>query len=242
MIKITPNQSAKRGARGQARQKKSSSKLPDVDKQMSDYASMTGSTTVRIPEDYRQRRQNFNIVQRPPKNWQTQVHWVRLSYDLTFSTSTSVAVENNYYFIISNFENYSSVLAAFDQYCVYEVSMAIGFQSSATSYTTVVNLATAIDYDNTTTIGLTGIQAYSSYNMCVISQGTSLLREVRPCIATVINNTASAFNGNGIARSWIDSAYTNIPHYGMRTVAKSTQSAQVLEVSFSALVGLRNNI
>jgi hypothetical protein len=209
---------------------------------MSDYASLTGSTTVRIPEDYRQRRQNFNIVQRPPKNWQTQIHWVRLSYDLTFFTSTSVAVENNYYFIISNFENYSSVLAAFDQYCIYEVSMGISFQSSANSYTTVVSLASAVDYDNTTNIGLTGIQAYSSYNMTAISQGTSLVREVKPAIATVLNNTGSVFSGNGIGRAWIDSAYTNVPHYGLRTVAKASQNSQVLEVSFSALIGLRNNI
>jgi hypothetical protein len=239
---MTPNKSAKRGGRGQARQNKSSSMLPDVDKQMSDYASMTGSTTVRIPEDYRQRRQNFNIIQRPPKNWQTQVHWVRLSYDLTVITSTSVAVETNFYFIISNFENYSSILAAFDQYCIYDVSMSVAFQSNAASYTTVVNFASAIDYDNTNAIGLTGIQAFSSYNMSAISQGTSLLREVKPCIATVVNNTFSAFNGNGVARSWIDSAYTNVPHYGLRTVAKASQSAQVLELSFSALIGLRNNI
>jgi hypothetical protein len=239
---MTPKNSNKRGARGQARQNKSSSKLPDIDKQMSDYASMTGSTTVRIPEDYRQRRQNFALVQRPPKGWQTDITWVRLSYDTTLSTSTSVVAENNYYFTISGFENSSSYLAAFDQYCIYSITMGVAMQSSGSTYTTTVQFATAIDYDNITNVGLGGIQAFASYNMCNLSQVTSLVREVKPAIATVVNNSASAFNGNGISRAWLDSAYTNIPHYGIRTLAKASSSSVVLEISFSAIVGLRNNI
>jgi len=234
----------RRSQRVGGRKGKGKKRNMSVDEQMIDMARATGSTTNVLREDFLQRRQDFNLVQTPPKNWMTSIHWYRMNYDGNISTSTSGPVESNFAFTISLFNNYSAILGAFDQYCIYSitVTLSVAGQAGIYAYTNPIQVYTAIDYDNVSNIGVGGIQGFSSQNVATISIGSSLVRTVKPCIATVINNTASAFNGNGIARAWVDSAYTNIPHYGLRMIIKPTNNASSLEYSVSALCGFRNNI
>jgi hypothetical protein len=243
-IKMTPNKSGKRGARGKARQNKSSSRGESAEMAMIDLARATGSTTVVIREDRQQRRQNFNIVLSPPKNWMTQSYWARLSTDVQYTTSTSADSEENISFTLNAFSGYSSLVAAFDQYCIESITVTISIAgtSSTSANSSPINIYTAIDYDNTNTIGRSGIQTYSSSQLSTVSQGTSVVRFLRPCVATILNNSASAFNANGIARSWVDSAYVNVPHYGFRSVFEATFNAQKLEYAIAAMVGFRNSI
>jgi len=205
-----------RKGRRASRRNKSSHSGSSADSQIVQFARATGAATTVIREDLKQRPQNFSLVQHPPKNWLTMTYWTKLMYDLTITTNTSTQVETNIYFTLNNFSGYSSIVSAFDQYAIYAITVSLSLASNATSYTTPAGIYTAIDYDNTTTIGKQGIQALSSCAFGVISQDDSIVRTLRPCIAPVVNNTASAFNGNSVARGWCDAGYVNIPHYGFR--------------------------
>jgi len=218
------------------------SKISPADSQLVQFSKATGSDTTVVAEDSRQKPQNFNIVQRPPKNWLTMTYWTKLMYDIQFNNSTSTPTETNVYFTLSNFSGYTSIVAAFDQYCIYAITATITLAGNATSYTTPVGVYTAVDYDNTNTIGKAGIQALSSCDFAQVSMTNSSTRFLRPCVAPVVFNTASAFNGSGISRLWIDAAYVNVPHYGFRSVVNPSASQQPMEVNFTAIVGWRNNI
>jgi hypothetical protein len=226
-----------RRSRGKRRSKNSS-----VDSQIVQFARASGSDTTIVPEDMHQRTQNFNIVQRPPKNWLTQTYWTKLMYDFNFTNSTSIVTETNVYFPLSNFQDYSSFTSCFDQYCIYAITVTISLLSSATSYTTPIGVYTAIDYDNTASIGKAGIMGLSTCNFSQVSMSNTTSRFFRPCIAPVIYNTASAFNGTGVSRSWLDVASVNVPHYGWRSVVNPSASQQPLEVNVTAMVGWRNTI
>jgi hypothetical protein len=163
-------------------------------------------------------------------------------YDIQFNNSTTVPTETNVYFVLSNFSSTSSYVSCFDQYCIYAITATVSLASSATAYTTPVGLYTAIDYDNTAAIGKTDVLALSTCQFSQVSMTNTSTRFIRPCIAPVIYNTSSAFNGTGVSRSWIDVASANVPHYGWRSIVNPSASQQPMEVNFSAIIGWRNTI
>lgn len=219
-----------------------SRKSAGVDSLIINSHKATGSTTTVVMSDIAFRRQNFNLVQSPPRSLSNQIHWAQISSDTQLSLSTLAATETNFAFTISQFNGFSSLLQSFDQYCIYSITCTF---AATIGGTVGIRLYTALDYDNVTLIGKAALLAFSTYQYTSLSSdgSNSLVRYLKPCIATQVTNSSLLPAAGGVARTWIDSSFSTILHYGLRciidTVASSTSGT--VEVSFTALCGFRNN-
>jgi len=211
-----------------------------VDSNMVNMARSTGSNTEVIRNDLTERRQNFNLIQTPPKNFLSQIHWVRQSVlqPSTYSTSTTIVSENNFAFALNSLANVSSFTTIFDQYCIYAVTMTVSYGNTNSSGQPIT-MYSAIDYDNTTNVGLSGISAFGTVNQCSITPVTSLVRMVKPCVATAAYT--GSFGGFSTTRLWLDCNSTTVQHYGIRTIAAITPVVLTFSIEFSLIVGFRNS-
>jgi hypothetical protein len=207
---------------------------------------LTGSTTNLVASDLVSRPQNFNIVQSPPKNFFTQTYWTQLSVNFIQASSTSAIVENNISITINGFPGAAAYLATFDQYCIYSSTVNFAYlqeNSAVTSSVQNVRVHTALDYDNVANIGLNSLTSYSTYSVTELSPNTSVIRYVKPCVSDSLIAGSSPQAGSGIQRRWIDSAFNNITHYGVRCIFGITALSVVsIDEGISIVVGFRNGI
>jgi hypothetical protein len=207
------------------------------DAEIVNLAKATGSTTVVIRDDLSRYRQNMEIVQIPPRNFSSHITWIRESVVYTsYATSSTSYAEQNFQFNLSSLPNVSSIVAMFDQYCIYAVTVTI---TNAQSSPSEITMLSAIDFDSVANVGPSGIVNFGSYNMSLLTQSTSLVRMVKPCIAVAAySGTFTSYTTN---RSWLDSNSTGVLHYGVRTIALQTSSGSVpFTVSHDYVIGLRN--
>jgi len=205
----------------------------------------TGSTTTTVASDLtRSSRQNFNIIQRPPKNFAGRITWIEQSYTNTLATVTTIDVEQNMTFYLSNLSDATAISNLFDQYCIYSCVITFTNYSGTVSANAPVALYTALDFDNTLNIGSkTVLQNFASYNMAQLSPGTSLERLVYPCLAPTASNSVPLPVASLIGRQWVDASYKDIPHYGLRVfVGPTSAGVQQLLISVSMVIGLRNTV
>lgn len=221
----------------------SSKKAGSVDSLIINSHKATGSTTTVVRSDISFKRQNFNMVSKPPRSLSNQTYWVQLSADTTLSASNLTVTETNFTFTASGFNGFSSLLSAFDQYCIYSVVATFSCMSNVT---TPVRLYTALDYDSTALIGKAALQTFSTFEFTSLSGdgSTSLVRYVKPCLATQLTNSSILPVPAGVSRAWIDSGYPTILHYGLRTIIDTwvNISSNVVELSFTGILGFRNNV
>jgi len=202
-------------------------------------ASGSGNTEI-LAMDLRVRRQNMNLVQTPPKNFMSDIYWVRASIaqDNAYVTNTSTNNEVGFTFTLSAVDNGSTYAAVFDQYCIYGVTVDLSFGSNNTANGNI-DCHTAIDYDNVAAIGLPAMTAFNSYNHAVLNaSGSNVVRFVKPCIATSAYN--GAFTGFTTTRSWIDANSPSVLHYGLRVILGSSGAALSVTATFSYVIGFRN--
>jgi hypothetical protein len=211
--------------------------VSQVDDEIVNLAKATGSTTVVIRDDKSRNNQNMELIQRPPRFFSSHITWIRESVVYTsYSTSSSTFSETNFQFNLSALPNVSSIVSMFDQYCIYAVTVTIVNSQSSPSEITALS---AIDYDSTANIGPSGIVNFGSYNMSLLTQSTSLVRMVKPCIAVAAYS--GTFTSYTTSRSWLDSNSTGVIHYGVRLITLQTSSGSVpFTVSHDYVVGLRN--
>jgi hypothetical protein len=135
----------------------------------------------------------------------------------------------------------------FDQYCIYSVTVNVtpDYEGAGSTLYTFGSVATAIDYDNTTSLGggFNALLGYSSAVVAELNTGQSIQRYIKPCVAPALYNASAAFSGYGVSRMWIDSASTSVPHYGFRAIFVSN-SVSGLSITYDVnyVIGLRNNI
>jgi hypothetical protein len=204
----------------------------------------TGSTSNVVVSDTLRKRQNFNIVQRPPKQLSNQIFWCELSTDDLISLSNIATTEANVIFAMSSFPGFANAAAFFDQYCIYCVTITLSTLLVEASFG-AVQCYTAFDYDSAANIGKAAIQGYGSYNFTSLAPGgqSSLVRLLKPCIAPQVTSSNVPVPG-GVSRQWLDVAYPSVQHYGFRNIF-DTYSASVTNAvhrNYTAIVGLRNNV
>jgi hypothetical protein len=218
----------------------------NVDRELLNSHKLTGSTTTVVASDVNVRRQNMNIVQRPPKSLFDQIFWTNLSLETILTSSASAITESNIAFGIGSFPDYSSYLQTFDQYCLYSCVISFAYlqeNSAVTSSVQNVVVHTAIDYDNITTIGLTALQGFQTYSATQLSPGTSLVRYVKPCIAVSQGGGSSSPALSGVARQWINSSFNAVTHFGLRCILGITNVSTVsLTFNVTGTLGFRNGI
>jgi len=205
-------------------------------------SAKSSTNTEIIKADIRVRRQNMNIIQTPPKNYLSQIYWVRssIAQPNAYVTSTSTPTEVGLTFTLSSIDNGSTYAAVFDQYCIYGVTVDFSYGSANTGTGPQnVDFHSCIDYDNVAAIGLNAMTAFESYNHSVITpQGGAIVRFLFPCVATAAYN--GAFTGFTTTRAWIDANSPSVIHYGLRTLFSATGVAVTLSATFSYILGFRN--
>jgi hypothetical protein len=206
---------------------------------------VTGSTTTLVSSDLRSRPQNFNIVQRPPRNLFTQTYWTTLSNVVQVTSSVSAITEYNISFAANSFTGSAGYLATFDQYCIYMLIVNFAYlqeNSAVTSSVQNVRIHTALDYDNAANIGLNPLMSFSSYSASELGPNTSLVRSVKPCVSDTLYGSGTT-TGSGLRRTWIDSAFPTIVHYGVRSILGQTVVSTVtIDIGLTAIFGFRNGI
>jgi len=156
------------------------------------------------------------------------------------NVNSSGIFELNFTFAISGFGGFSSLLSAFDQYCIY--SVVCNFSSNVPTVQPI-RLHTAIDYDSVSNLSsIIVMQGYSTYEMFSVASGASALRYIKPCIAPQVTSSNLPVAG-GISRAWLDSGYSSVTHYGLRliTAAYAATVVDALEIQFTAICGFRNH-
>lgn len=173
-----------------------------------------------------------------PKSLRNQLFWISGSYEpgvITLSTST--VVENNYAALLSNFTGYSNLVALFDQYFIAEFSVSFFSQYPQGGQGTPCKFYSAIDFDNTANLGT--ISAIESYGSCQIKEmigGTVVTRSCRPCVKDTVSNVSNS----GCVRQWIDTSYSSINHYGIRSIAGVVGATYTILPTISFLICFRN--
>lgn len=176
---------------------------------------------------------------RPPRNWMSQIHWVRGSYQTVVTTSTTAITEQNNSFTLSTFLSAAGSYAGiFDQYYIDSVAITVANNSPQGGTGVCPQVYSALDWDSVSTLGsLALIAAFNNCNISTLAAGTSVTRYISPSNATTVATSATS----GVTRTWIDSIYTAIPFYGWRLIVNNTPGAAVqLDVTFSTLFAFRN--
>jgi hypothetical protein len=190
--------------------------------------------------DFSRKMPAWLLTQHPPRNFLSQIHWLRETFFSSVSLSTSVPTENNFTFNLNQVPGASKIVALYDQYCIYAVSVRVTMDSSSsvTDLAGAGRINTAIDYDSITNLSTeTAIQEYGS---CVSSEfvaGKSYERFIKPCAQSTVASGAAP------QRLWINNANTTVPHLGFRSFFNSnTVSGVTVDYFFSLIIGMRNNI
>jgi hypothetical protein len=228
------------------RSRKSRSSSYNVDRHIINSNKFTGSTTTVVAQDLSSRPQNFNVVQRPPKNLNNQIHWVQLSVNTQLSCSSTGIVETNFAFSGGTFPEFSDYTACFDQYCLYSICCTFA-NIANTQNQQSVRIGTALDYDSVSNLGsLSLLQGYTTYEEAILGVGgsSSLVRYLKPALAPQLTSVAGIPVAGGVARMWCDSAYPSIQQYGLRTMTLPWVATAngVVEVNFTATIGFRSGI
>jgi hypothetical protein len=210
----------------------------NVDRMLANSMKATGSTTSLVASDFSGRRQNFNIVQRPPKNFINQIYWIKELTTQTFATSTTIPIETNIAFQLNNLGDSGNLASIFDQYCCYSATVSVSCDGTSVS-NDAVTIFTAIDYDNVNNVGLTSLLEYSTCSESTVSKGTSLIRYIKPCIASNIYGS-SGFGSFSTQRCWIDSNSTSVQWYGFRSIAMQTLNVATMRVNIETVWGFRS--
>lgn len=193
-----------------------------------------------VMADMQLRPVSNTFYSRPPRSLFNQIYFVRQDQCTTQTTNTTTISENNYNWSASNnLIQLSNFAAIFDQYALYSAVVSISNLSNNAAVASLPQVFTAIDFDNTSSIGLVGIQAFSSCNADILKPGGSVTRIIVP--NTKVSNGSVA--GSGMSRNWLDMAAPSVAWLGLRTIANNTPGAAiVLDVSFSLTWAFRNTI
>jgi hypothetical protein len=219
-----------------------------TDKRIAQSAQVVGRGEVIVPsQDFARRMPSWLLVQSPPRELRNQIYWIQGKRQQTLTISNSVPTENNVSFQFQDLTDLYQLTTYFDQYCLYSITVNItpDFEGAGSTLYTFGSVATAIDYDNTNSLG-GGFAALESFNSCVVCELTpsqSLQRYLKPCIAPALYTSGAAFSGYGVQRLWVDSSTPNVPHYGFRSIfIANTVSGLSCTMDYNYVVGLRNNI
>jgi len=210
--------------------------------------SQTGgvrSGLVTSGADFTTRPPSALITQSPPRNIRSKIHWFQESFtkDSSHNVSSSIDTEVNYSFSIGDFPGGPGLCGYFDQYCIYAVICNItpngaGFSSNSANFG---RLTTAIDFDNTTSLGSEStVQRFATSQTVEIQYPLHVQRVLKPCNTESLYG--SGFGSYGIGRFWVDSVSQGVNHYGLRTYWRNNISSNFnFDLTCVMIVGFRNS-
>jgi len=196
----------------------------------------------RAPADSRLKPMVMTIIQSPPKNFPSMVYWLRISVDDTISF-TSVINTGARTFQISDMARAVAHATNFDQYCIHTVIANFAPMMAPGSTITPGVFASAIDFDSSSVpTGPGQLEEYFSYLSMSMAPGTVQERVIHPCVTAALYSGSAVFSGYGVSRSWVDSANTSVPHYGVKYAYVGSSGNMVIKAIYTYVIGFRNGI
>lgn len=174
-----------------------------------------------------------------PKNLNGRITWLKASTQLTnITTQASAITETNYYVTLGSYQQSSSWVGLFDQYCIVQASLKFSSTLAPGSSGTPCVMHSALDLDNTGSLGsINLIDAYTTVQLDTLGVDKVVVRSVRPAVAPDIGGSSGAGSG----RMWVDTAYSSIPHYGFRTIVTGG-SAYAVQVEQTMWIAFRSGV
>jgi hypothetical protein len=177
----------------------------------------------------------------------TEYAVVRGTANAVITASASIDVKTNYAFQMAN-ANVNT--GYFDQYRIAAIRFVAAAQNNAiglvtNSTTSIVPMYIVLDFDDAS--NLASVAAAEAYSNClVLHPGESCERIFKPRVA-VGAYTGSVFTGfANMPDLWIDSASTNVQHYGVKTIVPAATAAQTLlqtwDISIEYFIEMRKAI
>jgi len=178
-----------------------------------------------FPGDRETRQTEVTVERlRVPKSIANQIYWIRQTVVKSQITSTATVItEQDLNFTLNDLDGVSNLSAIFDQYCIHTVIVRYipGANAATAGSVNVSRLYTAIDYDDSTAVGLAGIRQYD--NLLVSSSTVQQERILHPRIA--VSAYSSTFGAFANQRSWVDCASSGVNHYGIKAILDVASSS-----------------
>lgn len=184
----------------------------------------------------------MNVPKVIPRGISSQVVWDVVKIDGTITGSSSGIVETNFNFGLSNHPQSTAWIALFDQWALPFFSVEFDSRTPPGFTTTTPMLYTALDFDSGNNVGsIQAIEDYGSAEATSMEPAARVLRSIRPstkgAVGASVGSPQAVLNGP----VWCDSAYTNIPHYGIRSIV-STTAPVVIGTTVTLWFCFRNTI
>jgi hypothetical protein len=230
--------------RRQGKGRKRGAQAAAVDKQfVSTHHSAARADVLTVPDDLTRRPRNWLLTETPPKNFASMPHWVQDSYETTISISNSAPTYYGLAFLLNAFNALNNMVSYWDQYCIYSAVVRLYTGYVGAQPFSLGEVVTCLDFDNITSLGsYQSYLDYSSADEAVIMPGKSIERFLKPTVTTEVYNGSIA-TAYGLARTWIDSGSSAIPHYGFRAAFQNNGlSGAAMVVSVTIIAGFRNSI
>lgn len=163
-----------------------------------------------------------NVPSSVPRSINSKLTWDVVKIRGVTSTTIGAITEQNFSFSLASHPQASNWASLFDQWTIPQASISWYSQEPPSSTGSIVELHTAIDFDNTASLGgITQIDDYSSAQVDNLVYNKVVTRSVRPCCKLSANSTGSV----APAREWVDSNNTSVNFYGLRSIYASASSA-----------------
>jgi hypothetical protein len=156
------------------------------------------------------------------------------------NNSTSGITEINQSVSLSTHPQATSWAALFDQFCIPQFSVTWYSQEPPAGTGNILELHTAIDFDNVTNLGsIAALDDFGSSQVDLLVFNKQVTRSVRPTFKSTASGTASA----AVQKGWLDTATPAIAHFGIRAIfAQGTTAAVNYTIETTIWYAFRNSI
>jgi hypothetical protein len=161
-----------------------------------------------------------------PRNISSQVVWDVVKLDGTVNSSLTGISEANFGFALSNHPQASNWTSLFDQWAIPYASIEFDSRTPPGATFSPPLIYTALDFDGMNNLG--SVQAIEDYGSCeaiVLQPQVRFIRSVRPSPKMAVGSSTGTPQATVSGPVWLDCAFTNVPHYGIRSIINISPSA-----------------
>ncbi len=146
----------------------------------------------------------------------------------TLTTSTTVEVNQPFYFTLDSVAGYTDFTSLYDQYRIVGVDVeCFPPNDSLTSGALVVST----DYDDATSTNVASLLQYAAAKRFPVGKPI-FLRVDKPSVDVTVFGTGGAAPGVNAISPWLDCGKPDVQHYGLKFAATVTGNATVYTIMF----------
>lgn len=194
---------------------------------------------------YKKRRYYDKVIRAALPRMRT--FFFKRNFDVgSLSGSSAGAASGGHSFQLSDIPNFAEFTALFDQYKICAVKVRViptqnvtqAAPTSVTAFNFGVRYAFVIDYDSSNSLGsFDDAREFGTVKIKQITKG--MTRYFKPRVKSANENDSSTIVASGNRRTWLNTALTNIPHYGMRVIIEQLPAAGInVDLQFETTVYL----